>query len=301
MFKKYLQQIILCLICFAVGFGLVWFLYPSENTLEKVTQQGDGKTFSCIYGGTEREFMLCSPINGTEGMPLVIMLHGYSSDGAAFKQMTGFDEPALQRGYAVAYVTGIADPKTPTASNGWNSDGDDEDWDDVGFLTKLAEYLQETYGFDKERTAVVGFSNGGFMTFRMATDASDTFAAAVSVSGRMSGVVWKDRPDTLGVSMLEIYGTKDDVVPQNENGSAKFSNAPAVEDVMEYFRTANGLGEFSAQELGPRTQLTKAGSDTTQVWTAVIADGHHSWPTADVEGFDANNLILDFLTTVFHK
>lgn len=79
------------------------------------------------------------------------------------------------------------------------------------------------------------------MTHRLALEASDTFAAIVSVAGTMPESIWENRLEKCDISVLQITGEKDDVIPQNSNGSANYSKAPAIEEVMEYYIQSNDL------------------------------------------------------------
>lgn len=49
----------------------------------------------------------------------------------------------------------------------------------------------------------------------------------------------------------------DDVVPKNSDGSAKYSKAPAIEDVMDYWVKANGLEATESSEIGKGSVFTK--------------------------------------------
>ena len=45
----------------------------------------------------------------------------------------------------------------------------------------------------------------------------------------------------LKTGFFQITGEKDDVVPKNSDGSAKYAIVPAIEDVIAYYAEANGL------------------------------------------------------------
>ena len=239
----------------------------------------------------------------TQSAPLVLVLHGYGESAEVMRSKTHFDDAAVPAGYGVAYVTGAPNPNDATSSNCWNSGIDDGGKDDVAFLCAMASYLQEEYGFDPGKTYAIGFSNGGVMMHRRAMEASDTFSAVVSVAGMMPESIWNERTDTAGVSVFEIYGEKDDVVPKNSDGSAKYNKAPAIEDVMEYWAVANAstapdsdTGDAQSEEtVGKDSTLIKHQTAADrQVWQLVIKGARHNWPDQNLTGIDANALILDF-------
>jgi poly(3-hydroxybutyrate) depolymerase len=135
------------------------------------------------------------------------------------------------------------------------------------------------------------------MTHRLAMEASDIFTAVVSVAGMMPEEIWINRNESNDVGIFQITGEKDDVVPKNSDGSAKYSKAPAIEDVMDYWVKSNGLEEAESSEIGKGSifmKYAKEGKDR-QVWNLFIKDGRHSWPDEKITGIDINALILEFM------
>lgn len=289
--KRLLSSMLLLILLFV----LMKFIKDVPAGIENVTSIKENKSFSCIYQDVEHKFNVFLPENTDRSThyPLIIMLHGYGNTSESFASQTHFERNACEKGYVVAYITSTPDSK---GYIGWNSGLDDSDKDDVGFITALTSYLQEQYHCDKNRTFVVGFSNGAFMTQRLAVDASDKYTAIASVSGMMPKITWEKRQDRTNISILEIYGTKDDVIPMKSNGSDQTSINPAIEDVMEYWASANNLSNHTEDVLSERSLCTKyANSENTNfVWTVTIQDGRHSWPEQSYAGFSTNELILTF-------
>ena len=164
------------------------------------------------------------------------------------------------------------------------------------FLTALAKYLQSEYSLDRMNTFVIGFSNGGLMAHRLAME-GDLFTACVSVAGWMPGSIWDLRREFNEKSVFQITGEKDEAVPKNSDGSAKYSNAPAIEDVMDYWAESNDLEQHESMTIGNGSLLTKYTGEgkTPQVWHLFVKDGRHSWPSERFNGIDTNTLILEFL------
>ena len=270
-------------------------LNEASLTVEQIKEN----TFSCIFDDVKHNFILDLP-GKAEGAPLVIMLPGYGNTAESFRTTAHFEEQAAPQGYAVAYVTGAKDPYDKLSSFGWNSGIKAEGNDDVAFLVSLAEYLQQKYSFDAKRTFAVGFSNGAFMVHRLAMEAGGTFSACVSVAGLMPAKVWNERNEANDVSFFQITGEKDDVVPKNSDGSVKYSKDPAIEDVMAYWAGSNGLEICGSDDLENGSLLTKCRSDDSsqQVWSLLIKNGRHSWPSTKLNGIDANGLILEFFGTI---
>lgn len=269
----------------------------SKCRLDSLEQADDG-TGIATYDGVNHDFILDLPDN-EEGAPLVLMLHGYGESASALRQKTAFEKDANAKGYVVVYITGAPSPEDPTSSTGWNSGIGVSSNKDVEFLCALANELCALYSLDTSRVFAVGFSNGAFMTHRLAVEADDIFAAVVSVAGMMPENIWTTRPADCNIGILQVTGEKDDVVPKNSDGSANYSKAPAIEEVMEYYVSSNGLALTDTVNLGKKSILEKYTSSDSkkQVWNIFIPDGRHSWPEESIVGFNTNEIILDFLET----
>lgn len=246
----------------------------------------------------KRDYILYLPENVVNA-PLVVMLHGYGESAEVFRQKTFFENEANARGYAVVYITGAPTPEDPTSATGWNSGIGTSSNDDVAFLCDFVNEICKKYSFDRNRIYAVGFSNGAFMTHRLAIEANDTFAAVVSVAGMMPEKMWESRPEKCEIGVFQITGEKDDVVPKNSDGSAKYAKAPAIEEVIEYYVDMNGLSLEEKSTVGKKSTLEKYTSKNTkkQVWNLFIPDGRHSWPDEKIVGFNANKIIIEFLET----
>lgn len=264
--------------------------------LESVEQGKNERHFTSIYDGIKHDFYVYLPDERKTETPLIIMLHAYGATAERFRSNTHMDEDANEKGYAVVYVTGASDPEDRTSSTGWNSGLRDSKKDDVGFLIALATYLQNEYQLSKDRTFAVGLSNGAFMTYRLATEASDTFSAIASVAGMMPEMIWQEKPKAANVGVLQINGTKDEVVPMKLNGSDQTSRAPAIENVIQYWAAANGLNKVEKVQISDQAEVTKFTNTKMKnmVWHVVITDGYHSWPQEQFAGFRTNELILNF-------
>ena len=267
-----------------------------EPAYEELTDihNKSGNSFTCSYEGVKHDFLVFLP-DRTGGAPFVLMLHGYGESSESFCNKTHFEEEACKRGFGVIYVDGAPDPNDATSASGWNSGIGREGNHDTAFLCSLADYLEKEYSFSKDNAYAVGFSNGAFMTHRLAMEAADVFSGVVSVAGKMPEKIWNNRNSENHISFFQITGEKDDVVPKNSDGSAKYSSDPAIEDVMDYWVSSNGLKENREEVIGKGSVLTEYSGNREAVWNLLVKDGRHSWPEESICGFDTNSLILDFL------
>lgn len=249
------------------------------NNIDETINDGIARTrYTCTFDGIARSFILCRQ-DQSEAEALVLMLHGYAGSGESFMNDITFDESAVKKGYAVIFADGISDPDDKASAPGWNSGIKDSSKDDLAFLKSLVKIYQTGFGISNEKTFAAGFSNGAFMIHRLEVEASEHFAALASIAGFLPESVWNRRPEKLSAAFLQINGTKDDVVPMNQAGTAKYNKNPAIEDVLEYYRKANG-------------------SDSSVKYIS-IEGGRHSWPEERFCGFNIDKMLLDFFDS--HK
>ena len=261
-----------------------------------VTAIDDNGSFSCNYNDIERKFLLYVPDSAGEGAPLLFMLHGYGNSIEGFELNTGMNNTADEYGYVVVYAEGLRDPGDKTSGACWNSGLKDTGNDDTGYLVALAKYLQNTYGYSKEHTFAAGFSNGALMMYRLACKAPDTFRAVASVCGTMTGGAWNERSEKTSVGILQINGTKDSFVPLDSSSSTHYGDAPAIDGVIEYWKTANDLDKEETIKLSDKTTAYCYSSDKNDnlVWHLEIEEGGHSWPTESSAGIKTNEVILNY-------
>jgi len=182
------------------------------------------------------------------------------------EQYSGLSRTADRAGVAVVYPDS-AGPRWQIAAE----QGDR----DVDFLELLIDRLVAAGCFDPDRVSVVGVSNGGGMAARLACHDDDRLAALVSVSGSYKTLPGCSRHRPL--SVLEIHGTSDQVVPYW--GDAR-------SDIMGWIRrwvVRDGCPPSAARSNPASSVLRfdwahcKGGASVTHVR---ILGGVHTWPGA---------------------
>jgi polyhydroxybutyrate depolymerase len=237
--------------------------------------------------------------NPAQPTPLVVVLHGRPSNAASMAAITQFNAVADRHGFIVAYPDGI-DNQWATHFDLIGSDvrlggmRSVAPQNDVEFLTNLADDLRLDFNIDPTRMYVTGFSNGGFMTLRMACSASDRFAAFAEVGAalynEMTEICGRGRPAPL----LLMHGSVDPSIPyggvtvRNPEGGDPLRVTLSVQNTVAFFINRNGCslaGESATlRELGqsPGTHVirfTPRGCpDNAQIVFYLVNGGGHTWP-----------------------
>jgi polyhydroxybutyrate depolymerase len=165
------------------------------------------------FGGA-RPVMLQVPAQLDEGReyPLVLVLHGYGANGFLQQAYFGLGDLATRGDAFVLAPEGTVDS---TSRQFWNADPVCCDFghlapDDVGYLGGLIEDVADSWPIDPGAVFLIGHSNGAFMSYRLACERSDLFAAIVGLAGNAASVPCQPAQP---VSILHVHGTADDVVP----------------------------------------------------------------------------------------
>jgi polyhydroxybutyrate depolymerase len=218
----------------------------------------------------DRPFRLYVPRSYTSAqpVPLVVGLHGYTSHSAQMESYFKLAEQARQRGFLYAMPDGTVDRRGDQFWNATNAccDISRTGVDDSTYLSQLIDKVKQSYAVDAGRVYLIGHSNGGYMSHRMACDHADQITAIAS----LAGVVWNDpsrcapsRP----VSVLQIHGTTDGVVAYAGGAFGASTVYPGTEETVARWRDMNGCTDV-ADTTVPAKDLD---NDVAGAETVVIA------------------------------
>lgn len=215
------------------------------------------------HAGKERSYLLVVPDKADDKpLPLIVAMHFSPGSGKLMSELSGFSDLALREGFIVAYPDGI--------NGSFDALGCCGNEDDVGFIKAMIERVRAEHNIDAKRIYATGISNGADMSFKVATELPDTFAAIAPVSGGMSGDWMRKKGrnmPTQPTSLIYFYGGKDRLVRLFDAG-AKFW-AERLSCKVE--RKTEGGVEVSTGTCadGSRAEIYK------------LTDMGHSWPGAE--------------------
>ncbi|MBJ2175733.1 prolyl oligopeptidase family serine peptidase [Aureibaculum sp. A20] len=257
------------------------------------------KDSTFYHDNLERTYVLYKPINVPENAPLVFVLHSYGRYANEHMQSLQLNSLAETNKFVVCYPQGTLDVNTGKPY--WTGGLSNSSIDDVGYLTELAKYLQTKYNLDSNRTFVCGISNGGFMSYALACESPDVFKAMASVTGTMTGHLWKNRNAIkLPIPILQISGMKDDVVPIDGSMSIEYGwgGAPHMDSIMNYWSRFNQCKETDTLFISKviNAYHYKNGIHGNEVWYYKLNNFGHDLPTLDNSGLASNELIWDFFS-----
>ena len=205
------------------------------------------------HNGLERTYILDVPEGETVGLPLVLVLHGYVSSAQLIRSYSGWSDIAESGEAVICYPQGTADD---FGINHWNANLGISDTDDIGFVSELVEYLQESYELSADCTFSCGMSNGGFMSYTLACERPDLFRAIGSVTGNMSAYDQLNCDPSNVLPVIHLHGTLDPTVSYNQGVilEGPWSGGWGVEEVMDFW---TGLMETTetTEEAMPNTVL----------------------------------------------
>ena len=239
-------------------------------------------------GGT-RQYIYYEPENLNQQMPLVFVMHGYTGDANSIRNYSDMNDFADQYGFAVCYPRGTVDGGGNRFWNVGYAFHPNETVDDVGYLTQLAQYLQQTNGLNPDYTFATGMSNGGEMCYMLAYQGYDTFKAVAPVAGMILQDILDDCDAAPGIPVFEIHGSQDGVTPlagdpDNNDGWGSY---PSIADTIDYFVEKNGCTTLVEGSV-PNTDTSDGsfivsekytgGVNQNEVWYYKVVGGGHDWP-----------------------
>lgn len=180
--------------------------------VEPITAPGDyARTVEA--NGLLRAYSVHVPasVDPASAAPLLLVFHGVPRTD--MRVLTGLDAVADALAFIVVYVEAYP------AFGDWDIGCGDctaagfRGADDVGYVRSLIEKLRGDIAVDRQRVFVAGFSQGALLTHRLACEASDRIAGAVSVGATMLASVGQRCTPSSRLSMMIVHGDADPEFP----------------------------------------------------------------------------------------
>ena len=222
------------------------------DSIESVESDSSSLHRMIFSDGVVREYILALPINYDPQVayPLAIGLHGVSGTASSTRMLMSLESGPIS--LIVAYPLGLN--LFSNTSSAWNAGtccepATSSQQNDVKFISRLIDSIENQFNVDKSRVWAVGFSNGGMMAYRLGCEISDQITGIGVGAGTLtiSGCT-----PTKKFSVIHIHGDLDDAVPIN--GGGPYSTPSVVFSVG-----------FVAHALGCTTDLIRE-SNISQVW-----------------------------------
>ena len=273
----------------------------SSNSTEVCTntQIANLKRCDLVHDNIDRFYYLYKPSNldTNSSVAVLFALHGYGSSAMTHFNYTNYEPIANGNNFIVVYPQG-------TTSNGLNTHWNNGGWTskstakDIEFIDTVIDYLKVKISIDETRVYSSGMSNGGYMSYHLACNLDNTFAAIVSVTGSMTNDTYDNCYPSHPIAAMQIHGVQDTTVPYLGSGWSK-----SIDDVIDYWVTYNSCSNEPQRLIKYSSQMGLINFDTysgcmndVNVKLILHPEMGHNWPFIQSFNIDASQEIWDFVS-----
>jgi len=310
---------------------LVVFVFSVNSCVTPLPKQGIPvsatymKKLPIKVFGSKRSYLIHIPnaYKADKSMPLVIIIHGAFSTAKEMERQSGFIELADKEKFIAVYPNGAYG--IFGLLQHWNAGhccgkAASDNIDDVGFLDMVIADVAERFDIDKKRIYMVGFSNGGMLTYRFAAERSEVVAAIATVGATLGGraseddSIWMVPHPSRPVPLVSFHGKQDLNVPYEGGRSPLKRNTReifSIEQSMKFWVENNKCEDTPVTEnlyqgIIARDTWTAINNDNSEVILYTIEGWEHKWPGKyfteklrddhPLKGFDAAEIIWQFFS-----
>lgn len=243
---------------------------PSSGCKQRSSPPSVEVTKSIAVDGVTRSYRIVGPKRaGDRPLPLVLLVHGFSSNAQAFSSLTRLPQQGARDGFLVATPDGI--------DGRWQLDPHGTDAD---FLDALVDQLTSAYCVDVDRIHAAGMSLGSAFATSYSCARQDRIASIALVTVEFQ--LGCDTP----MSIVAFHGTADPLVPYTDGAIGLSLPGPVrgTELNMGDWATLGGcdasprVRRIGAEVVRRTWPGCRAGHD---VVLYTVEGGGHTWPGAD--------------------
>jgi polyhydroxybutyrate depolymerase len=254
-------------------------------------QAGEFQNESIKVGDHTRTYRLFVPSDLPDAVPVVFVFHGTETPGHGIDSIiktTRFQEIGeIHHALIIfpeAYEGNWNDGRLNNRAKSYR-DG----IDDIAFVDAMLAQTEHDYHVDRTRIDATGFSNGAIFCHYLAAHRSDVFAAIAPVGGPIAITYSAWFPPASPVSLLEIHGTGDPIVPYRggkitDDGGEVLGVEATAELWAKTDRCQPDYAEIpvpartAQNDCYPQCFEWSQGEDGTDVVLYRIIAGGHTWP-----------------------
>lgn len=243
---------------------------------------------------SDREALVVTPeavradARGQELRPLIVVLHGLGSEAEGMAKISGWAAAARDHDLVVAFGQG--------RDSSFNADGccgpaAADGVDDVAYIKQVIGDVSDSFPVDPDQVFLVGYSNGGMMTYRFLCSAAGELAGAASVAGTNTSGCAPSSP----VPFLQVSGADDTVVPMAGGPSSTPGIGP-------FPSVLGSVAAIAAADACPEPVVRRDPPVTSSRWSPcrngvtvgldVLARAEHGYPLAPT--YPATDRIVAF-------
>lgn len=235
-----------------------------------------GESIQCRVGDRYYHIAMPPGHDGRSPVPAAIFAHGLQGSALGIIRNPRLRAVAAQHGFALIAVKSRGDdwsiPGSPEA-------GPDQGLNELTYFDAVIADVTSRFPVDETRIVMSGASVGGMVTWYLACNRSDLFAAFVP----MSGTYWGAPPDRCTrpvTSIIHFHGDNDRTVPL-EGRVARGRQQGSVTEALSHYAT---FGRF--RDTG-RVTVGDMSCDTARNWRSKLLNfclypGRHAFRSANL-------------------
>ena len=227
--------------------------------------------------GTERHYRIRMPEghDGTSKVGAIFFMHGYRGTAKGIMRNKALGKMVSDLGLALvapkaAYadwaIPGSPSKKVPI---------------ELEYFDAVVADIKKKFNIDTSRMMASGFSAGGMMTWNLACDRSNLFAAYAPIAGTF----WEPTPktcETPTASLIHMHGTSDEVVPLAGRPIASTKQGDVSAVLAMYANKGRFAEERTYKEPKLEFQCNELKNADNQILEICLHPGGHSMKSAYV-------------------